>query len=64
MADKQSTRETVERLATSLKSQVAPELANTIDGRLGELQEKWRGLEGKISERKNGKIIYMVGQST
>ena len=54
--DKKSTKDTVERLAVSLKSQVAAELANAIDTRVEELQEKWQSLDQKLSERKTGKL--------
>ena len=53
--EKQLTRDTVERLAGSLKSQVAPELASSIDGRMEELMENWRSLEGKLTQRKTGR---------
>lgn len=51
---KQSTRAAVERLASSLKSQVAPGIASTIDTRMDELTEKWRSLADKLTQRKTG----------
>ena len=57
--DKQQTRATVERLASSLKKEVNPDMAASIDGRLGELQEKWRSLEEKLSERKTGELCFV-----
>jgi hypothetical protein len=51
---KQSTRAAVEQLASSLKGQVAPGIATTIDTRMEELTEKWRNLEDKLSQRKIG----------
>ena len=53
-SEKQSTRATVEGLASSLKSQVAPSLASSIDERMEELTEKWKRLEDKLTQRKTG----------
>ena len=49
----------MEQLARSLKSQVAPGIASTIDTRMGELTEKWRSLEEKLSQRKTGERKLM-----
>ena len=60
--DKQQTKAIVERLASSLKREVNPDMAASIEGRLGELQEKWRSLEEKLSERKTGKWIFFFSR--
>ena len=57
VVDKQSTKATVERLASSLKKEVNPNMAASIEARLVELQEKWKSLEEKLSERKIGELV-------
>ena len=48
----------MERLATSLKSQVAVEVGNAIDSRVEELREKWKCLDEKLGERKIGELGF------
>ena len=57
VVDKQSTKAMVERLATSLKKEVNPNMAASIEDRLMELQEKWKSLEEKLRERKIGELV-------